>query len=54
MNNQSNNCKVLGMLDIQGSIDVARRVYDINFVSPCITAHANDTVPKIVVKNYER
>lgn len=42
---------IIGMLDIPGSLEIARRVYDTNYISPCMNAHASDTVPKIIVEN---
>ena len=30
---------VLGMLDIDGSMDIARRVYDSDCLCPCLNAH---------------
>ena len=38
------------MLDIKGSMDIAKRIYEIDFLSPCLNAHAGDTIPKILVK----
>ena len=40
---------VLGMLDIDGSMDIARRVYDSDCLCPCLNAHGGDTVPKIII-----
>lgn len=42
---------IIGMLTSPGSLDIARRVYDTNFICPCLPAHASDTVPKIIVRN---
>lgn len=42
---------ILGMLEKQGDLDIARRIYSGGGTSPCINAHGNDTVPKILVKN---
>ena len=44
-------CQVLGMLDIDGSLEIARRVYNPRFLSPCLNAHSGDTIPKILVEN---
>lgn len=46
--------QIIGMLDIKGSLDIARRVYSGGGVSPCINAHGSDTVPKIVVRNNDQ
>ena len=43
------NCNVIGMLEDENRLDIARRVYSTNALSPTINAHANDTVPKIIV-----
>ena len=43
-------CQVLGMLDIDGSLEIARRVYNTMYLSPCLNAHSGDTIPKILVE----
>ena len=48
--NKEQRTKVIGMLDIKGSMDIARRIYDIDFLSPCLNAHAGDTIPKILIR----
>lgn len=41
--------KVIGEMDnSDGSMEIANRVYDSEGVSPCLNAHASDTVPKIL------
>lgn len=41
---------IIGMLNSPGSLDIARRVYNKNYICPCLPAHASDTVPKIIVR----
>ena len=48
--NKTDRTMVIGMLDIKGSMDIARRIYDIDFLSPCLNAHAGDTIPKILIR----
>ena len=47
----TNQTKVIGMLNSPGSLDIARRIYGINYISPCLIAHASDTVPKILIRS---
>ncbi|MCQ2086653.1 MAG: DNA cytosine methyltransferase [Bacilli bacterium] len=43
------NCEVIGKMDnSDGSLEIANRVYGKQGVSPCLNAHAGDTVPKII------
>lgn len=41
---------IIGMLNSPGSLDIARRIYNTNGICPCLNAHANDTVPKIIIR----
>lgn len=41
---------IIGMLSSPGSLDIARRVYDTDYICPCLPAHASDTVPKIIIR----
>lgn len=41
--------QVIGMMDIPGSLEIARRVCSTDGVSPCLNAHASDTIPKVLV-----
>lgn len=45
---------VIGMLDLKGSLDIARRIYEIDYISPCINAHGSDTVPKILIRKGDK
>lgn len=44
-----NEINMLGMLDSPGSLEIARRIYGIDGISPCLNAHASDTIPKILI-----
>lgn len=48
---KTNQTNIVGMLNSPGSLDIARRIYDIEYISPCLNAHASDTVPKILITN---
>lgn len=44
-------CEVIGNMDnSDGSLEIANRIYGGGGLSPCLNAHAGDTVPKIVVE----
>ena len=44
---------IIGMIHSPGSLDIARRVYDTDYICPCLPAHASDTVPKIIVRSID-
>lgn len=48
---ETNKTNVIGMLDSPGSLEIARRIYNTEYISPCLNAHASDTVPKILEDN---
>lgn len=50
--NETNKTYIIGMLNSPGSLDIARRIYSVNYISPCLPAHASDTVPKILLRRY--
>jgi len=48
-NNREANCHEIGRMDnSDGSLEIANRVYLDDGCSPCLNAHANDTVPKVM------
>lgn len=47
-------CEVIGNMDnSDGSLEIANRIYGGGGLSPCLNAHAGDTVPKIIVEIQE-
>lgn len=48
----NNGCNEIGRMDnSDGSLEIANRVYGDDGCSPCLNAHANDTVPKVLEVN---
>lgn len=43
-------CQLLGKLDENGLLDIARRIYSVDGLCPCQTAYGCDTIPKFVVR----